>query len=377
MGGTPNFKMQCPKCGKDFPFDATHCEECSAMLEPVELSGTPSEDPSGEAAAAGPIQKAGAPSPVSDETIEDIRIDSLKADIENRFLFALLLELDQLKKRLSKKEELLSGLQEKQDSLAHVDFVSRTGRAESESEEILTRITKIELVLDTLEKKISSDIAGLQKTHKGLEQPALFRRFSPSGRYYRLIDSELKIKTVLLRIIKGELPRTYFRQKRLARMAALGSVGVCAALFLSWLVVSQGRDPETAPAHITVATETGQGGHPVNRQDVLLLLEDIRTANLTKNLKLWESRYSKSYLEKKGRAGSISEQWKQFDYKSLRYELADVHIAGTGADAVIIWDIELKPVKGGPVSRVRSRLASTFILEDGTLKISSVRKEDR
>jgi hypothetical protein len=377
MDETSYFKMQCPKCGKDFPFDATHCEECSAMLEPVETTGEPPKTPADRQTASRSTSGEGKAPPVSSDKIEDIKIDSLKADIENRFLFALLLELDQLKGRLARKERLLAQLHEKQDDTVNAGYISQTGRAEKEIEEILTKTTRIEMILEKLEKNIASDIKELEETVRGLARPSFSSRFSQSGRYYRMITSELKIKTVLLDIIKGKLPRSYFRTKRMVRMIVLGVAGIACSLLLSWYIASRSQPylAERSPAG--TAQVPASSAPAVSEQDVRRLLDDIRTANITKDLRLWKSRYAAGYRELKGKRESILEQWKQFDYLSLGYRIENLQIHGSGADAVIVWDIELKPVRGGNVSRVTSRLASTFVLEDGTLKISAVKKDER
>lgn len=379
MDETANFKMQCPKCGKDFPFDATHCEECSAMLEPVETTESPSASatPAGKAEAllSGPAE-AGGPS-ISSDKIEDIRIDSLKADIENQFLFTLLLELDQLQKRLTRKEKLLAQLHEKQSGTVDAAYISKTGRAEKEIEEILTKTARIEMILENLEKNIAADIQQLEETVRGLTRPSFASRFSPAGRYYRMITSELKIKTVLLNIIRGKLPRTYFRTKRMLRMIALGFFGILCTLLLSWFIATRSQPlPAERPA-VVIPPEPAAPAPAVTEAEVRRLLEDIRTANITKDLKLWESRYAADYRELKGKKESILEQWKQFDYLSLSYRIEDLQPRGSGADAVIVWVIELKPLRGGGVNRTTSRLASTFVREDGTLKISAVKKDER
>jgi len=375
MNETANFKMQCPKCGKDFPFDATHCEECSAMLEPVETAMAPEETSSDHQSTSSRKTEDGEAASVSSDRIEDIKIDSLKADIENQFLFTLLLELDQLKGRLARKERALAELHEKQNGTVSAEYISTTGRAEKEVEEILTKTTRIEMILENLEKNISSDINNLQTTVRGLTRPSFSSRFSPAGRYYRMITSELKIKTVLLDIIRGKLPRSYFRTKRMIRMILLGIAGMVCTLLLSWFIASRSQ-PYLAER--PAGTQgPGDSAPTISEKDIRRLLEDIRTANITKDLKLWESRYAAGYRELKGKKESILAQWRQFDYLSLGYRIENLQIRGAGADAVIVWDIELKPVRGGNSIRVTSRLASTFVLEDGTLKISAVKKDDR
>ncbi len=376
MDETAHFKMQCPKCGKDFPFDATHCEECSAMLEPVETSGQQAELPSGnQNAPAGQPEMDKTP-PVSSDRIEDIKIDSLKADIENRFLFTLLLELDQLRRRLARKEQHLAELHRKQGDTVNAGYISQTGRTEKEIEELLTKTARIEMILENLEKNIASDIEKLQETVRALPRPSFSARYSQAGRYYRMITSELKIKTVLLDIIRGKLPRSFFRTKRMVRMLALGAAGIVCTLLLSWFIAARSQ-PYLAERPPSGSRQAPAAATAVREEDILRLLDDIRTANMTRDLKLWESRYSSGYPELKEKKEGILAQWKQFDYVSLKYRIEDLRTSGAAADAVIVWDIELKPVRGGSSTKVTSRLASTFVLEGGTLKISAVKKDDR
>lgn len=376
MDETANFKMQCPKCGKDFPFDATHCEECSAMLEPVEITAAPQERRAVENVTPGRKTGEGEAPPVSSDRIEDITIDSLKADIENQFLFTLLLELDQLRGRLARKEQRLEKLHEEQGGTVNAEYIGQTGRAEKEIEEILSKIARIEMILENLEKNISSDIRNLEETVRTLPRPPLSARFSQSGRYFRMVTAELKIKTVLLDIIRGKLPRSYFRTKRMVRLIILGVTGIVCTLLLSWFIASRSQ-PYLTERSSAGARGSAASARTASEEDIRLLLEDIRTANITKDLKLWESRYSAGYRELKGKKESILEQWRQFDYLSLGYRIEDLQFRGSGATAVIVWDIELKPVRGGSVDRVTSRLASTFVYEDGTLKISAVKKDER
>lgn len=160
------------------------------------------------------------------------------------------------------------------------------------------------------------------------------------------------------------------------RMILLGIAGMVCTLLLSWFIASRSQ-PYLAERPAAGTQGPGASAPAVSEKDIRRLLEDIRTANITKDLKLWESRYAAGYRELKGKKESILEQWRQFDYLSLGYRIENLQIRGAGADAVIVWDIELKPVRGGNSIKVISRLASTFVLEDGTLKISAVKKDDR
>src|ERR1700690_980091 len=170
MEETPNFRMQCPKCGKAFQFDATHCEECSAMLEPVETTPeTAAEDSVSKSAAANKPSEDEA-SAISAEKMEDIRIDTLKADIENKFLFTVLLELDQLKSRIVKKEKSLTDFHDSQSGMDYADFVMKTGKTEGEVEALLRKTAKLELILENLENTFAKDNARFEERTRSLKK---------------------------------------------------------------------------------------------------------------------------------------------------------------------------------------------------------------
>ncbi|TAN43376.1 MAG: hypothetical protein EPN25_00940 [Nitrospirae bacterium] len=374
MTESPNFRMQCPKCHKEFPFDTTYCEGCSAMLEPVEVAA-PAEQPAGPATEAKKAAEEKASRAISAENMEDIKIDTLKADIENKFLFTVLLELEQFRARLSKKEKVFADLQEKQAGMGYEEFVRQTGKSEAEIDDLMKKITKLEMIIENLETTIVRDIAWFGERMQGMKEPAFLERFDHRGRYYRMLATELKVKRILLDIIRGKVSRSYFRTRRLIRMSLLIAFSVVMSLIVSWVVItySQKRQPEVAAPQPVPAAPAAV----VSEQEIRSLLDDMRTANMKKDLRLWESRYSQGYLELKGKRESIQEQWKKYDYTSLAYTIEDLRVRSDGAEAVIVWKLGLQPRKSGAPLTVTQKLRCQFVPEGGRLKIASVIKEDR
>src|SRR5512139_2047562 len=179
MGETSNIAMQCPKCEKRFPFDQSYCEACSAMLEPVEIA------PEATAARSEVFKNDTGKQPaVTDEKIEDIKIDSLRVDIENKFVYTLLLEIDQLKRRLEKKEKSLAGIHEKEGP-AYPELVASAGKAETAINEIMKKITRLEMTLDNLKSKLGDDIAALETEFGKHERPGPLGHMNKRGRYFR------------------------------------------------------------------------------------------------------------------------------------------------------------------------------------------------
>jgi hypothetical protein len=370
MGETPDIVMQCPKCGKLFPFDRTYCETCTAMLEPfeahLERSDAPAENSKRDAE--------GQPA-VTDEKIEDIKIDRLRMDIENKFVYAVLLEIDQLKRRLAKKERYLAGIQEKEGP-GHLQRVSDTGKAEAEIDEIMKKITKLEMTLDNLQHRLTVEVSALDAELGKLRRPGLLGLMNERGRYFGLLSSELKTKRLILEVIEGKKSPAALRLRDMPRsmvlVPAIAAVAIISALLIYAYL------PYATHGMRTIFRPEAPAGNPavISRGDINSLLDDIRTANLRKDLALWRSRYSRSYLASREKKENIVEQWEKIDYKSLSYKVEDLRGGPAHANATVIWEVDFSPRKSAAVKKITQRLRADFAIEDGRLKITSVTKEE-
>lgn len=372
MGETPNIVMQCPKCGKRFPFDQPYCETCSVMLEPAEAG------PEGPATQTEGFKKETDERPepaVTDEKIEDIKIDSLRVDIENKFVYTLLLEIDQLKRRLEKKEKSLAGIQENEGP-GYPELVAAAGKAETAIDELIKKITRLEMTLDTLKMKLGDDISALETDLGKLEKPGLLGLTNERGRYFRLLSSELKTKKLILAVIDGKKSPAALRPMDTLRpivlVPAIAAVAIISALLIYTYVPNlpsgrwAGSRSETKAENLPV----------IGERDIDGLLDDIRTANLRKDPALWRSRYSKGYLASREKKENIVEQWEKVDYKSLTYRVEDLRTGPAGASATVIWEVDFSPRKSTTVKKITQRLRADFAVEDGRLKITSVVKDE-
>ena len=369
MADIPKIVMQCPKCGKQFPFDQVYCEKCTAMLEPLEA------EPETAAAAEGTKIELVKPPVVDVEKIEDRKIDSLRADIENKFVYTLLLEIDQLKRRLTKKEKSLAEIEEKEGGPGYPGLVAAAGKIEAATEEILRKITKLEMTLDNLELTLKADITALGEELGKLDRPGLLGFLHEGGRYRRMLASELKTKELILDVIQGKRSRSSLRMMSMLRPAFL--VPAAALLFISISLIYTSLH-NVSPGQVAVSqAKAGDSSRAaISEQDINGLLNDIRTANLTKDLALWKSRYSAGYLALREQNENIADQWEKVDFKSLSFKVEDLRANPTGATATIKWDIEFSPRKSEAVKRITQRLRADFAVEEGRLKITAVHKQE-
>lgn len=361
MEETPIIVMQCPKCRKEFPLDTNYCEDCTAMLEPTEKAQEAPIRPMEPLPSTSPVEAAEA----SDEQIEDVRIDSLKTDIEESFVSALLYELKRLRDRREKKETALSDLQKQREEFSSPDLVQKIGRAEAEVNEALKRTAKIEAILDNLRKKLEADIDRLHAQITDAERPGWFAVLSAAGRYFRMLSAEARTKKELLAAIET---RTYSKKNPLLKYAFFIVLLLIIAGALTMFSRKGGVLSSSATSDKASAKASGQA------KDIYDLLEDIRQANIKKDLTLWESRYSRQYLEAGRKKYDTAENWKKFDFLSLQYRVTDIRMLPGEITAVISWDMELRSKESGRVTRTVQTLLSAFVVEDHKLKIASVRK---
>jgi len=365
METIPDIIMRCPKCLKEFSLEETYCEECTAMLEPVDIQEGFSDE------AIIPSDETLIDDAPCDEKLEDAKIRRLKTDIEERFVNTLLLELRLLKDRLSAKEQELAVLTANRTDAGCHEGIRITGKTESHISGLLERTAKIESVLEILGEKTSKDLSVLEREIEQTGKPGLFGYFTGQGSLFRLRSSELRRKKELVRTIGEKVCKRRPPVKKYV-LTALGMfVILAAALTFSLTTASRkGIIPPPSPA----VSQTSASPSPPSAKEIYRLLEDIRAANMKKDIGLWQSCYSSSYLEQHTRKDEIADQWRKYDYLSLHYRVEDIRILPDKITTVIIWDMELKPLESGKSSVISQRLSSDFVVENGKIKISAVRK---
>ena len=346
MEETPEIIMQCPKCAKEFSPDTCYCETCSAMLEPVEIAARQ-----------------------SDAILQDsYGTVFLKSDIDETFAQTLLLELQELRKRLSAGAHPLAGSE---------NAGIKSGLSESSPADkiIGKRIAQLEAIFVTLERKIQSDIAELEARLGSLKTRGLFFFLTSEGRMRWRLTSELKGKYATLNSIQGKQPPPSMG-RFFGRAAAVIAAVILAAA--SWTFLPLSTKKETIPVTPSATLSTNINAvKDINIKDVINLLEDIKKANLNKDMSLWEARYSKNYPALRKKKENIRKLWQNFDYTSLEYRIDGMNVRPAAASALITWDIELRAKKTGEVIRSSEPLSADFIREDKTLKISAIRKKGR
>jgi len=103
------------------------------------------------------------------------------------------------------------------------------------------------------------------------------------------------------------------------------------------------------------------------------LFENIRQANLKKNIGLFMSCYSHDFEDKEGKRLAVLETWENFNYLDLSYRLKKQTSTGDTADVRVEWLIRTSPKAGGQPQDSRTVLNVTLSREEGNWKIKAIR----
>lgn len=103
------------------------------------------------------------------------------------------------------------------------------------------------------------------------------------------------------------------------------------------------------------------------------LLENIRQANLKKNIDLFLSCYSTDFKDKDVKRKATLDNWKKFDYLDLSYDLKNPSLSGNIAKAKVEWLIKIFPTAGGKPQENKTILDVILKKEDGEWRIKEVK----
>jgi RNA polymerase subunit RPABC4/transcription elongation factor Spt4/ketosteroid isomerase-like protein len=104
------------------------------------------------------------------------------------------------------------------------------------------------------------------------------------------------------------------------------------------------------------------------------LLENIRRANLQKDIDLFVSCYAIDFKDRDGKKKATLSFWKKFDYLELSYDLKRTSITGDTARVKIEWVMKISSKAGGPPQESKTFLDAVLKKEEGNWKIQEVKQ---
>jgi Double zinc ribbon len=103
------------------------------------------------------------------------------------------------------------------------------------------------------------------------------------------------------------------------------------------------------------------------------LFENIKQANLKKNIDLFMSCFSRHFNGMQGKRLDTLKTWENFNYLDLSYDLKRQKISGDTADVRLEWLVRTSQKAGGPLQDGRTVLDVTLRREDGRWKIKEIK----
>jgi ketosteroid isomerase-like protein len=137
--------------------------------------------------------------------------------------------------------------------------------------------------------------------------------------------------------------------------------------------------PPNATATVSIPKETAATPdaalvEALEVEKIKSLLENIRQANLQKDIDLFISCYASDFKDREGKKKATLDNWKKFDYLDLSYDLKNPLISGDTAKAKVEWLIKTSSKAGGQPQEIKTIMDVTLKKEEGGWKIKEVKQ---
>ena len=133
------------------------------------------------------------------------------------------------------------------------------------------------------------------------------------------------------------------------------------------------KETPTSPSPHPSAPTPSVAAEESEPEKIRSLFENIKQANLKKNIDLFMSCYSRDFNDREGKRIDALETWGFFNYLDLSYDLKKQTISGDTAHVRLEWLIRIAKKTGGKQEERRTLLDATLKKEDGRWKIKEIK----
>jgi hypothetical protein len=261
---------------------------------------------------------------------------------------------------------------------------------------------ELEIELESIKKSASEEIDELEKELKPIqERLEEFRSLNKSGavtkpdflREKRELKKEIKSREKCLKesrqilsllpskmggsITSSRLSGGLFRPLPVLAASAIIILMVAAGYFL-WPQRPQSDKPiqkkETASTSTSPSTKSPPVA-PIDQevQKIGSLFENIRQANLQKDIDLFVSCFSRDFDGMEGKRRETLKMWENYNYLNLSYHLKKQTVSGDTANVTLEWLVRTSQKTGGQLQDGRTVLDVTLKREEGLWKIKEIK----
>ena len=303
-------------------------------------------------------------------------------------------------KLLEEKEELescMSKLEAQRDRISGDVLNSLFLRYKERLESLSPTHQEIEIELESIRKRASEEIDDLEKELKPIqERLEEFRSLNKSGamtkpdflREKRELKKEIKsrekclkesrqILSLLPSKMGGSITSSGFRPLPVLVASAIIILMVAAGYFL-WPQRQQSDMPIPKKETASTSTSPSMKSPPVapidqEVQKIGSLFENIRQANLQKDIDLFVSCFSRDFDGMEGKRRETLKMWENYNYLNLSYHLKKQKVSGDTAKVTLEWLVRTSQKTGGQLQDGRSVLDVTLKREEGLWKIKEIK----
>ena len=361
-----NVKVFCPKCQVLYK-KGNYCRKCGSLL----MQGDPSQE-----TAVQPLEKK-------------------SAKRWSREWFTLLKEEKELESCISKLEtqrekvsrEVLDPLFARyKDRLKSMSPLHQEIETELESikKKALGQIDSLENELEPIQKRLE-EFQSLYKSG-GVTKPDFLREKRELRKEVKSREKSLKkyrqILSLLPRKMGGNVVSAGFTGD-LFRPPALLTASIMILLIIAggyflWPHPSRSNGPVSKEIVTPLSTPLPpENPSPVPRdqgvEKISTLFENIRQANLQKNIDLFMSCFSSDFNGTEGKRQDTLKMWENYSYLDLSYDLKSQTVTGDSANVRLEWLAKTSQKSSGKIQDGRTVLDVTMQREDGHWKIVEIK----
>ena len=365
-GEKTSVKLFCPKCQVPFKI-GNYCRKCGSLL----VQGSP-------------FQR------------RDVQ------PLEKKVIRRWSREWLRLSKERKKLEICLDKLEKEKDKVSPDIVNPMFARYQDQLESLSSLHQEIETELESVKKKASEEIALLEKELRPIqkrfqevqylyqsgamtkadfsrEKNEVEKEIEPRERNLRKYQ---QIISLLPSKLGGQMASFGLTRSLLQPLPLIVASGIIILLVLGGYSLWQNPSQSGRPILNEIVTPSSaipssQNLPPATESEeikkIRRLFENIRQANLKKNIGLFMSCYSGDFEGKKGKRLATLETWEKFNYLDLSYDLKKQTITGDTADVSVEWLIRTSPKAGGQPQDTRTVLSVTLSREEGNWKIKEIK----
>lgn len=153
---------------------------------------------------------------------------------------------------------------------------------------------------------------------------------------------------------------------------------ISGAVYLVWQRLFQTNQPVSKEIVASSPLKPSMEGSPVLKEDqeiekIKSLFENIRVANLQKNINLFMSCFSSDFKDPEGKRTDTLKTWENFSYLHLSYDLKKQTISGDTAQVRLEWSIRTLKKVTGQLQDDRTQMEVILKKEDGRWKVKEIK----